>query len=359
MRAEPTVETSGLIRLVAGILAGVGVGPEHAGIVADSLVSADLEGVASHGVMLLPMYVARIRAGSVSIRDTPVVVEDLGALQIMSARHCLGQISAHAAVELGIARAREHGVSVVAVRDAFHFGAASFWSRRFASAGMIGFAFSNTRPLMPAPGGAERVVGNNPLSIAFPATSDEPLVVDMATSATAMGKIRLAKAQGRAIPEGWATDASGRPTTSPGEAIDGMLLPAAGPKGFGLAVAVDLLCGALSGGGVGSAVRPLYTGLDQFYNCAHAFIAIDAARVSDGSGIGGAVDAFAHAIRTSNKAPGTERIFSPGEIERTRRTEAAQGCPLAAETIDQLNALARELDLQSLLLHAAVPRNPS
>jgi LDH2 family malate/lactate/ureidoglycolate dehydrogenase len=285
----------------------------------------------------------------VSVSRTPVVVEDHGALVVMSAEHGLGQISAQAAVEVGIQRARAHGVAAVAVREAFHFGAASYWARRFARAGMIGFAFSNTRPLMPAPGGAERVVGNNPLSIAFPADSGEPVVVDMAMSATAMGKIRLAEAQGQTIPEGWATDAQGRSTTSPTEAINGMLLPAAGPKGFGLAVAIDLLCGALSGGSVGSAVQPLYAGLDKFYNCAHAFIAIDASRVGGGQGIGAMVDAFAQTIRTSKKAAGTDRIFAPGELERARRAEAAAGCPLPREVIDQINVLAQQANLDSRL----------
>lgn len=343
------VETGTLIRLVTEIFESVGLPRENAGIVADSLVSADLEGVASHGVMLVPMYIARIKAGSVSVSRTPVVVEDHGALVVMSAGHSLGQISAHAAVDLGIQRARAHGVAAVAVREAFHFGAASYWARGFARAGMIGFAFSNTRPLMPAPGGAERIVGNNPLSIAFPSTSGEPVVVDMAMSATAMGKIRLAEAQGRTIPEGWATDAQGRPTTSPTEAIKGMLLPAAGPKGFGLAVAIDLLCGALSGGSVGSAVQPLYAQFDRFYNCAHAFIAIDASRVRSGKGIGETVDTFAQTIRSSKQATGTDRIFAPGELERARRAESAAGCSLPREVIDEINGVAQQSNLGSRL----------
>jgi LDH2 family malate/lactate/ureidoglycolate dehydrogenase len=343
------VATDALTDLVVQIFETAGLAQEHARTVADSLVNADLEGVGSHGVMLIPMYVARLRAGSVSIGATPVVVEDHGALIVMSAARALGQISATRAVELGIERARAHGVAAVAVRDAFHFGAASFWARRFARAGMIGFAFSNTRPLMPAPGGAERVVGNNPLSIAFPSASDEPLVVDMAMSATAMGRIRLADAQGLGIPQGWATDAEGRPTTSPADAIKGMLLPAAGPKGFGLAVAIDLLCGALSGGAVAAAVRPLYAELDKPYNCAHAFIAIDASRVGGGQGIGAVVDAFADTIRASKKAAGTNQIFAPGDLERARRAEAGSGCPLPIEVIEEINALARQVNLASRL----------
>jgi LDH2 family malate/lactate/ureidoglycolate dehydrogenase len=339
------IETESLIRLVVGLFESVGSKSEEARLVADALVTADLEGVASHGVMLIPMYIARINAGSVFTNRQPEIVEDHGGLVTMTAGHGLGQVSAHAAVELAIERARAHGVAVVAVRNAFHFGAASYWARGFARQRMIGFAFSNTRPLMPAVGGAERIVGNNPLSIAFPSASDEPLFIDMATSATAMGKIRLAEAQGRSIPEGWAIDAGGRPTTSASEAIKGMLLPAAGPKGFGLAVAIDLLCGALSGGSVGSAVRPLYTDLDKHYNCSHTFIAIDAARLGGSQAIGESADAFAETIRTSKKAAGTQRLFAPGEIERARRLEAGRGCSLPGEVFDQLDQLARRSNL--------------
>ena len=321
---QSRVEAVTLIRIVVEILEAVGVRQEHALLVARALVNADLEGVASHGVMLLPMYVARLRAGSVSVDGMPAIVQDCGGLVIMSAAHVLGQVSATIAVDLAIERARTHGISAVAVREAFHFGAASYWARQFANSGMIGFAFSNTRPLMPAPGGAERLVGNNPLSIAFPSAAGEPLVIDMAMSATAMGKIRLAETRGHAIAEGWATDAQGKPTTSPTEAIKGMLLPAAGPKGFGLAVAIDLLCGALSMGSIGAAVRPLYAELDKHYNCSHAFIAINATSIAGGRGIGEAVDAFARSIRESKKVPGTARFCS----RRPRARKAHRGLGL-------------------------------
>lgn len=346
---EVFVDVDTLTKLITELFQSLGVDLVHASCVADSLVNADLEGVASHGVMLVPMYVQRLRAGSVSITALPSVVEDHGALLVMTASHALGQVSSQMAVTLAIERARQHGVAAVAVREAFHFGAASYWARRMTQAGMIGFAFSNTRPLMPAPGGAQRVVGNNPMAIAFPCANDEPLVVDMAMSATAMGKIRLAESRGEAIPEGWATDAQGRATTSPTEAIQGMLLPAAGPKGFGLAVAIDLLCGALSGGAVGAAVRPLYAELDKPYNCAHAFVAIDASCVAEGVGIGAQVAAFAQTIRDSQKAPGTTRIYAPGDLERARRAQQGTRCPISAELADELHQFAQQAGIASRL----------
>lgn len=339
---EQSVPAKVLVQLVEAIFESVGVRPIDAASIADSLVSADLEGVASHGVALVPMYVERARSGSVAVRAEPRIVEDHGGLVVISAAHAFGQVSSEFAVKVAIERARANGVATVAVREGFHFGTAAYWSRKFAQAGMIGFSFSNTRPLMPAPGGAERVVGNNPMAIAFPSANGEPLVVDMAMSATAMGKIRNAEAQGKPIPEGWATDGDGKPTTSPTDAINGMLLPAAGPKGFGLAVAIDLLCGALSGGSVGAAVRPLYAELDKPYNCSHAFIAIDAQRTQGGAGIDAQVSAFSQTIRGTRKAPGTEQVFAPGDLERAKRAQLAGHCQVIPKLVDQLNTLAKD-----------------
>jgi LDH2 family malate/lactate/ureidoglycolate dehydrogenase len=164
----------------------------------------------------------------------------------------------------------------------------------------------------------------------------------MAMSATAMGKIRLAAAQGRSISPEWATNAQGEPTTSPTEAINGMLLPAGGAKGFGLALAIDLLCGALSGGGVGAAVRPLYAQLDEYYNCAHAFIAIDARLTNRGAGIASQVAARADDIRRSKRAAGTERLYAPGDIERAHLDASNNQCLLTADLVGELRALAAQ-----------------
>jgi LDH2 family malate/lactate/ureidoglycolate dehydrogenase len=341
--ANVSVPAQSLEALAASLFEALGASAPDASLVARSLVAADLEGIASHGVSLLPLYVDRIRKGSVDPRAQAKIEEDLAGFVVVSAENALGQVSSQFAVELGIERARQHGLSLVAVRHAFHFGTASYWARQFAEAGMVGFAFSNTRPLMPAPGGAERVVGNNPMAIAFPAKPGAALVVDMAMSATAMGKIRIADARGQDIPTGWATDAQGNPTTSPAEAIKGMLLPAAGPKGFGLAVAIDLLCGALSGGAVGAQVRPLYGDLDKPYDCAHAFIAIDASRVGDGAGIASQVSTFAEAIRGSKKAGGVDRIYAPGDLERSRREQSAGRCVIPADLAAQLDSLAQQV----------------
>ena len=203
----------------------------------------------------------------------------------------------------------------------------------------------NTRPLMPAPGGAERVVGNNPIAIAVPSDGPVPIVLDMATSEAAMGKIRMAEKAGEKIPGTWAVKADGRPTTDPTEAIAGMLLPASGPKGFGLAFLVDLLCGVLSNGATGSAVQPLYGNAATPYDCSHLFIAIDIAHFGDRAALRAAATAAAERIRAGARAPGVARLFTPGEPEWVKRESAAGRVTLPPAVAENLLRLAKELQI--------------
>ena len=241
MSGYTTVAADDLVRLTTSILHSVGVPSEAAALTAADLVSADMEGVASHGVMLLPMYVARLRSGSVSNTAQGTIVSDRGGAVVLDAENGLGQVVAHRAAALASARAAKHGgLAAVAVRNAFHFGTAGRYARLIAEKGAVGIVMANTRPMMPAPGGAEPMLGNNPIAIALPTSGVHPVEVDMALSASAMGRIRLAAGAGRPIPNGWAVDENGDATTDAAAALTGMLLPAAGPKGFGLAFMVDL-----------------------------------------------------------------------------------------------------------------------
>jgi LDH2 family malate/lactate/ureidoglycolate dehydrogenase len=336
--AVPRVAADGLTAFVTELFARLGVPATGARTTARALVAADLDGVPSHGVMLVPMYVDRLVAGSVSKSGAASVARDDGSAVVLDAGNALGQITSYQAVELLVGRAREHSLASVAVRNAFHFGAAGYWARALAEAGLIGVAMCNTRPLMPAPGGAERLVGNNPLAIAFPAAGGAPLVLDMALSATAMGKIRLAESAGQPIPAGWAVDGEGRPTTDPATAIKGMLLPAAGPKGFGLALMIDLLCGGLSGGAIGAEVKPLYGDPAVPYGCAHLFLAIAPAKFGVEGELAARVAAFAASVRGSKPASGVERVYAPGDIEIARRTANASTCPLPTDVLEKLVA---------------------
>jgi LDH2 family malate/lactate/ureidoglycolate dehydrogenase len=333
---------------VADIFTALGLPSQDAQVVAEDLVTSDLEGVGSHGVMLVPMYVDRLLQGSVTKRGHGEVVSDRGAAIVIDAGHALGQLTAHQAVGLAVSRAKEVGAAIVSVRNAFHFGTAGRYARLIAEQGCVGVVMSNTRPLMPAPGGAEAITGNNPLAIALPSAGSTPVEVDMALSATAMGRIRLAASAGQAIPNGWAVDAQGQPTTDPAEAIKGMLLPAAGPKGFGLAFAIDLLCGGLSGGAIGAEVRPLYGDPALPYQCSQLFLAIDVGHFPAAETFGARVQDQAARVSASKRAPGVDRIYAPGELAHATRLAHGETCMLSRQTLDSLVAAAGKAGLENM-----------
>jgi LDH2 family malate/lactate/ureidoglycolate dehydrogenase len=340
------VDAQRLIATVADIFMAVGIAAEDAAVVAADLVAADLEGIASHGVMLLPMYIERIDKGSVSRRSTGEVVSDRGGAIVIDAGNALGQLTARQAIKLAVARAREIGLAAVAVRNGFHFGTAGRYARMMAEHDCVGIVLSNTRPLMPAPGGAEALVGNNPIAVALPSAGEFPVEADMALSATAMGKIRLAAAAGERIPGDWAIDAEGRSTTDPAAAIKGMLLPAAGPKGFGLAFVIDLLCGGLSDGAVGAEVRPLYGDPTQPYRCAHFFLAIHVGHFPVAEGLAERVRQQAARVSACKRSPGVDRVYAPGELVFATRQASGGVCRLDAPTVRSLVETAARVGLR-------------
>lgn len=344
----PSVPAALLREFVAGLFTAVGVAEAAAANVADGLVEADLEGLPSHGVMLTDMYIERLRKGSVSRRTEALVVSDRDGAVVLDAGHALGQLTGTQAVALAVDKARQFAAGIVTVRHGFHFGAAGRYARQAAEAGCIGIAMCNTRPLMPAPGGAERAVGNNPIAIALPTEGDIPIVLDMATSEAAMGKIRMAEKAGEAIPPTWAVNPEGLPTTKPSEAIAGMLLPSGGAKGFGLAFLIDLLCGLLSQGATGSQVRPLYGDFSVPYDCSHLFIAIDIAHFCDIGWFRRHAAAAAERIRNGQRAPGVTQLFTPGEPEWRRREYAANYVTLDPSVVQMLTRYANELGVPAI-----------
>ncbi|MGC9670284.1 Ldh family oxidoreductase [Planosporangium sp. 12N6] len=311
-----------LVDAADAIFRAAGLAGPAARTVAESLVDADRRGIPSHGVMLVPMYVERLRRGSVSTADTAEVVSDHGAVAVLDARHQLGQLSGDQAMRMAVTKAKSFGMGVVVVRHAFHFGGAFRYVEAAARQGCIGVAAANTRPLMPAPGGARAVVGNNPIAFGIP-RHGEPLILDMALSEAALGKIRIAAAEGRPIPSTWATDAAGSPTADPVAALAGMLLPAAGHKGYGLALIVDVLTGVLSGGAFGAAVQGLYADTGTVNDCAHFFLALDTAAFGDPGDFADRVEQLARSVTESPAAPGVDRVLLPGQLEQERYAVSA------------------------------------
>jgi LDH2 family malate/lactate/ureidoglycolate dehydrogenase len=345
--SDIAIDAASLSAAVARIWSALGVDAADAETVAADLVAADLEGIPSHGVMLVPLYVERLISGSVSRHSRGNVVNDSGGAIVIDGLNALGQLTARQAVKLAVERAKELGLSAVAVRNAFHFGTAGRYARLMAEQNCIGIVMSNTRPLLAAPGGAEALVGNNPIAIALPSAGDFPVEVDMALSASAMGKIRLAAAAGKSIPADWAVDSNGRPTTDPAEAIKGILLPAAGPKGFGLAFIIDLLCGGLSNGAVGVDVHPLYGNAAVPYGCAHFFLAIHPGHFVPESRFRERVhDAGVRASR-SKRSPGVERVYAPGELVWATRRASKGICVLDSQIVRSLAEAAARVGIKN------------
>lgn len=341
------IDSTQLTDYVSSLFTAAGLDQEPARIVAEGLVDADRLGLHSHGVMLADMYVKRLIAGSVSKQAEPVVVSDDKSIVVLDANHAFGVLTSDDAMERAVEKAKLYGIGVAAVRHGFHFGTARRFAQAAADRECIGIAICNTRPLMPAPGGAERVVGNNPIAIAVPSDDGIPLVLDMATSEAAMGKIRMAAKSGQAIPLSWAVKADGSPTSDPNEAINGMLLPSAGPKGFGLALMIDLMCGLLSGGAMGSAVQPLYGDASVPYDCSHIFIAIDLAHFGEPAVLRAMAGAAARGIRNGQRAPGIERLYTPGEPEWDRQSKSKGRVQLQPAVRDALTAIGAELGVSA------------
>jgi LDH2 family malate/lactate/ureidoglycolate dehydrogenase len=345
--AARSIPAERLSVLVADLFSAVGVPHPAASKVAEDLVGADLEGIHSHGVMLVDMYIERLRMGSVSNAVTASVVSEQHGAVVLDAGHALGQLTGHQAMAIAIDKARQFATGIVSVRHGFHFGTAGKYALQAAAAGCVGIAMCNTRPLMPAPGGGERVVGNNPIAIAIPAAGEIPIVLDMATSEAAMGKIRMAEKAHEAIPATWAVTAEGEPTTNPADAISGMLLPSGGAKGFGLAFLIDLMCGLLSRGASGAQVRPLYGDFALPYDCSHLFIAVDVAHFCDVAWFRQAAAAAAERIRSGQRARGIEQLFTPGEPEWRQRQHSGGQVTLDPAVVAMLRRYARELGVDT------------
>lgn len=328
---------------IAGVLRGLDVPSADAATVAELLVEADLAGVDSHGCHLLPLYVDRLRSGHIRPSAPITVVRDDGSSVWLDAGLGLGQLAGLRAVELAVERSEAHGVAVVAVREATHLGALGAYTRRAAEAGRICFCFQNGPTIVPPFGGVTPLFSTNPLSYAVPTHREPTIVYDIATTAVAGNKVLLAKRRGDpTIPEGWANDEQGRPTTDTAAASVRHLQWFGGHKGFGLGLLVELLGGVLAGSSYGTSEHTS-SSAHGAARVAKGFclLAVDAERTIGRDELRRRVDELIVEVRTSERADGVDRIWLPGEPEHHRRIERERdGIPLAAPLVTELDALA-------------------
>jgi LDH2 family malate/lactate/ureidoglycolate dehydrogenase len=339
----------------ASVLAHVGLADGSATLVADSLVDAEARGIKSHGVQRTRIYAERLRAGLLNKSGQPWLLRESEAMALVDADNCIGHVGAKAGIDAAQERAVATGVGVAGVRNSNHCGALGYFARTVAEAGSIVIAASNAPPTMTYFGGRTSAVGTNPLCIAVPRGDGAPLVVDMATSATARGKIIVAHQQGDLIPDGWAIDKEGRPTTDPAAALEGSVLPFAGPKGSGLAMMIDLLCGALLGGPTGHAIGNMYEDWTRPQEVGHLFIVLDADGWVGKDAFLSAVAAFAEEVHDLPPSAGFDSVLLPGEIEDAALERArADGLVLSDAVFLDMNQLAEDLAAPQRLIGEAV-----
>ena len=257
----------------AEVLVSLGVPDVDAELVTDSLVTADLWGHPSHGMLRLPWYAARLRSGVMTAATTATVVTDLGAVAVLDGGDGVGQVVTDRACSQAVSRAAQHGVGVVAVRNSNHFGTAAYWTRRMAEAGCVAILTTNGSPAMAPWGGTKKTVGANPWSVATPGGKHPPVVLDIANTGVARGKIYAAAQRGESIPDTWALDEDGAPTTDPHVAVHGLLAPMGGHKGYGISFMMDVLSGVLTGSGFATEVAGPYVP-DRRSRCGHLVVAL-------------------------------------------------------------------------------------
>lgn len=343
MNRRPHIDVSEVTAFVAALFDAAGLASDAARRVAEALVEADLSGRASHGILQADGYLARLVAGTMSPASQPEIVSESGGAVVLDAAGMEGHLAAEEAMKIAVSRAREFGVSAVAVRRGFHCGIIGRYVRMAAEQGCAALAMCNAKPVMAAPGGAERLVGTNPIAIGFPVRGESPVVFDMATTEGTIGAIRQKLATGQKLPGNWALDAEGSPTTDPAAALDGFLLPAAGPKGFGLAFVIDLLSGALASGGWGPTLGEMKG--DRPYNASFLFIALDIARFRPLDAFVDETRAGVERVRNSRKARGTDRLFVPGERSAEAIATNDGTISVAPQVAKALRERAIELDV--------------
>lgn len=332
---------------IRDVLVRVGLPEPDAQKVSTLMAQADMQGSDGHGVIRLPQYVKRIRAGGINTRPNITVVQERAAMAVVDGDNAMGHLAVSRAAELAIEKAREAGVAWVGTRRSNHAGPASLYARMPIEHGMIGvyFAVGNANHLPPW-GGAEMLLSTNPIAIGVPAGAEAPVVLDMATTVAAYGKVKAKAKRGEMMPEGWMIDRQGRPLLDPNRSEDGFLLPIGGHKGYGLALMVGILAGTLQGAAMGRDVVDFNKDHTTPTNTGQAILAIDLAAFGDSAGFMSAIDELVRDIRDSEKLPGTERIWLPGEQSHGRRLEYQRdGIPISDGVRRELDALAHELDL--------------
>jgi L-2-hydroxycarboxylate dehydrogenase (NAD+) len=328
----------------------VGIEASDARRIAELMVRADLQGSDGHGVFRLPQYIRRIKGGAVNIRPDIRIAREAAGMALVDGDNGMGHLVMTFAASKAIEKAKTAGVAWVGVKRSNHAGPASLYASMPLEHDMVGLylAVGNANHL-PAWGGLDMLLSTNPIAVAIPAGEEPAIVLDMATTVAAYGKVKTKAQRGEMMPEGWMMDRQGRPLLDPRRANDGFLLPIGGYKGYGLALVFGLLSGTLNGAAMGRDVVDFNADDTTPTNTGHAIVAINVETFQPVAEFRKQVDALIRDLRNSQRLPGVDRIRLPGEGSHAARAERGKdGIPLPAPLAASLNQLARELKIAAL-----------
>jgi LDH2 family malate/lactate/ureidoglycolate dehydrogenase len=349
MSVAARIDPDRLRNFATAIYVATGMSDPDARLCADTLVQADLWGHQSHGVMRLSWYAARLKAGVCNPKAQPEFVVDAGGLALINGHDAMGQVLAARTAQEAVRRAKVHGIAAVGIRNSNHFGTALYFTLMAARQGCVAFLATNASPAMAPWGGRKKIVGTNPWSWACPAGSHPPMVLDIANTGVARGKVYLAKQKGQSIPEGWAINAAGAPTTDPAEAIEGIILPMAQHKGYAIALMMDMLSGVLTGSGFGADVVGPYQA-EHRSRAGQLMIALNIEAMQPLAEFNARMEALIAQIKAVPLAQGFSEVFYPGEIEaRNDHENRRQGLLLPEDTLSDLKKVALEYERAALL----------
>lgn len=330
------------------VFKAVGVPKRDAQIITDSLIQANLEGIDSHGISRLPVYVRRLMEGRISVRPCLRIIQH-GSVLNVDGDNGLGQVVSFRSLEAAIPVAKKLGMAGVFIRRSNHNGTGSFYCQQVMQENMVLIAMTNTPPGIVPTGGREPRLGTNPVAFGFPVNDGPPLIVDLATSMVARGKVILAAREKKPIPKGWAVDENGMDTTDPSAALKGAMLPVGGAKGYALACAIEMFCGVLSGAAFGKNVVSIYEEEAGFAGVGHHFILYHVPHFMSLKEYGKRMDAFLQMLKDTPPSPNSDGVYYPGERRYQRYLQRKKrGIPLSDEVVKDLNDIAESLSVQGL-----------
>ena len=349
MEVTNTVSGERLRGFTEAILIAAKVPASKARLAAGSLVAANLRGVDSHGVFLLPFYMAQLRAGNIDPEAGGRIVSESGGCLVFDGEHGLGQYISDTCCGHAVRLARRHGLGMVVARRSNHFGAAAFWAQKISAEGLGGLVMTNASPGVPPWQGREGRIGTNPICLSIPSTGAGGWLLDMATTTVAKNRIVKAASTGvSTIPAGWAMDSEGLPTQDTAQALRGLLMPLGGYKGSGLGLMVEILCAVLSGGAISTEVGGLHQ-TDRQMNTSQAFLAIDVARFLPLEEFQARMEHLITTVKSARPACGYDEVMVAGDPEwRAEERRRRDGIPIEPGVWQSLNSLAQDLGVPPL-----------